>query len=100
MSLARHIDSPQYWLIPKKRWLPLDMTEKLLIWAKLFKINDIVTSGERFVKISNMNITNRSTQLFFVCKMCTAKDSHILSTKNNSVFAYLVSSYLTSRGLN
>ena len=29
-----------------------------------------------------------------------AKDSHILSTKNNSVFAYLVSIYLTSLGLN
>ena len=28
------------------------------------------------------------------------KDSHILSTKNNSVFAYVVRIYLTSLGLN
>ena len=38
-----------------------------------------------------MNITN--TLLFFV-------DFHILSTKNKSVFAYVVCIYLTSRGLN
>ena len=29
-----------------------------------------------------------------------AKDSHIFSTKNSSVFAYVVSIYLTSLGLN
>ena len=34
-------------------------------WAQLFKINDIVS--ERFVKISNLNITN--SLLFFVDKM-------------------------------
>ena len=28
--------------------------------------------------------------------LCIAKDSHILSTKNNSVFAYVVRIYLTS----
>ena len=32
--------------------------------------------------------------------LCIAKDSHILSTKNNSVFAYVVGIYLTSSGLN
>ena len=37
----------------------------ILIWAQLFKINDIVSS--RFIKISKMNITN--TLLFFVDKM-------------------------------
>ena len=41
------------------------------------------------------------TLLFFVDKnvriLCiAAKDSHIFSTKNNSVFAYVVSIYLTS----
>ena len=28
--LAKHINSPEYWLIPRKRWLCPDMTEKLL----------------------------------------------------------------------
>ena len=32
--------------------------------------------------------------------LCNAKDSHILSTKNNSVFAYVVGISLTSLGLN
>ena len=32
--------------------------------------------------------------------LCNAKDSHIFSTKNNSVFANVVSIYLTTRGLN
>ena len=32
--------------------------------------------------------------------LCHAKDSHILSTKNYSVFAYKVSINLTSCGLN
>ena len=31
---------------------------------------------------------------------CIAKDSHIFSTKNNSVFAFVVGIYLMSRGLN
>ena len=31
---------------------------------------------------------------------CTAKDSHIFPTKNNVVFAYVVSIYLTSGRLN
>ena len=35
------------------------------IWAQLFKTNDVVS--KRFVKISNINITN--TLLFFVEKM-------------------------------
>ena len=48
------------------------------------------------VKISNGNITN--IPLFFVF-FGNAKDSHILSTKNNSVFAYEVVINLTSWGL-
>ena len=32
--------------------------------------------------------------------LCTAKDFQILSTKNNSVFAYVVGIYSTSSGLN
>ena len=51
--------------------------------ARLFKINDIVSSC--FVKILKVNITN--TLLFFVEKnvriFCTAKDSHIFPTINN-----------------
>ena len=49
-----------------------------------------------------MNITN--TLLFFVEKnvriLCNAKDSHIFSTKNSSVFAYVVGINLKSWGLN
>ena len=32
--------------------------------------------------------------------LCNAKDSHILLTKNNSVFVYVVGINLTSSGLN
>ena len=63
--------------------------------GQLFKINDVISL--QFVKISNGNITNT---VIFCCKnvriLCNAKDSHISSTKNNSVFAYVVSIYLTS----
>ena len=70
----------------------------------LFKINHAV--NYRFIEISNGNITN--TLLFFVEKIresygkgfltffqqkitvYMAKDSHIFSTKNNSVFAFEV----------
>ena len=55
-----------------------------------------------------MNITN--TLLFFVGTvifcwknvriLCIAKDSHIFSTKNNSVFTYVVAICLSSSGLN
>ena len=41
------------------------MSHKKDAWAQLFKTNDIVS--KRFVKISNINITN--TLLFFVEKM-------------------------------
>ena len=66
------------------------------IWGQLFEINDVVS--ERFVKILNNNITN--TLGFFFCWknvriLCTAKDSHIVSTKNNSVFDDVVRIYLT-----
>ena len=46
--------------------------------------------------ISNGDIIN--TLLFFVEKMCKyiAKDSHIFSTKNNSVFAFEVDIWLTN----
>ena len=66
----------------------------------MFKTNDVVSY--RFVKISNINITN--TLLFFVEKnvriLCTAKDSHIFSTKNNSVFVTLADICLTNLCLN
>ena len=49
------------------------------------------------LQISNGNITN--TQLFLLKKnvriRCIAKDSHILSTTNNSIFAFVVGIYLT-----
>ena len=46
------------------------------------------------LKFSNINITN--TLLFFFC----AKDSHIFSTKNNSVFVTLADICLTNLCLN
>ena len=52
------------------------------IRGQLFKISDGVSS--RFVKISNGNITN--TLLFLLIKC----ENQILSTKNNSVFAFEV----------
>ena len=68
------------------------------IRGQLFKTNDVVS----FVKISNINITN--TLSFFVEKnvriLCTAKDSHIFSTKNNSVFVTLADICLTNLCLN
>ena len=30
VSLARHINFSEYWLISRRRWLRLDMTEKVL----------------------------------------------------------------------
>ena len=52
------------------------------------------------LKISNSNITN-TCALLFLLKECEnplqiAKDSHNLSTKNNSVFAFEVNIQLTS----
>ena len=39
--------------------------------------------------------------LYFLLKKCRiAKDSHIFSTKYNSVFAYVVDIYFTTSGLN
>ena len=44
-----------------------------------------------------MNITKTLLFLLIKCEnLCNAKDSHILSTKNNRVFAYAVGIYLTS----
>ena len=37
---------------------------------------------------------------YFLLTKCDAKDSHIFSTKINSVFDYVVGIYLTSLGLN
>ena len=59
-----------------------------MTWGQLFKTNDVVS--KRFVKISNINITN--TLLFFVEK--------IFSTKNNSVFVTLADICLTNLCLN
>ena len=69
-------------------------------WAQLFKTNDVVS--KRFVKISNINITN--TLLFFVEKKCENPlhckgFSHFL-TKNNSVFVTLADICLTNLCLN
>ena len=48
-------------------------------WAQLLYINNVIITG------------------IFVEKCALqAKDSHILSTKNNSVFAYVVGIYLKS----
>ena len=58
--------------------------------GRLFEINKVVSLC--FVKVLNVNITN--TLLFFVVKI--AKDSNIFPTKNNGVFAYVVSIYLTN----
>ena len=61
----------------------------------LFKINDVVS--KQFIKISNGNITN--TLLFFVEKkresFAMQRILTFFSTKNNSVFAYVVGIYLT-----
>ena len=46
----------------------------------------------KFIKQISAKVTN--TLLFFVEKMC-AKDSHIFSTKNNSVFVILMFEILT-----
>ena len=77
-----------------------DTLFKLIDRAQLFKTKYVVSSC--FVKISNINITN--TLLFFVEKnlriLCTAKDSHIFSTKNNSVFVTLADICLTNLCLN
>ena len=53
----------------------------------------------KFVKQISAKVTN--TLLFFVEKnvriLCSAKDSHIFSTKNNSVFVILMFEILTKR---
>ena len=69
----------------------------LLIWARLFKTNNIVSY--HFVKISNvLNISNMPT--FFVEKseklLHIAKASLVFSTKNISVFGYKVVKHLMS----
>ena len=67
----------------------------LLRWDRLFEINNVVS--QRFVKILNINITNKLLFLLENVRLfCIAKDSHIFSNKNNSVFAYVVGKCLTS----
>ena len=46
---ARHINSTQYWLIHKKRWLRADKTEKLLTETLT---NDTINYVFRFVTIA------------------------------------------------
>ena len=47
--------------------------------------------------VKYMLATLSNTLLFFVGKMCSAKDSHIFSAKNNSVFVILTFKILTKR---
>ena len=54
--------------------------------------------GEMGQIIGETEVGKMGTQ--FTQSFCNAKDSHILSTKNKSVFAYVADLYLTSRGLN
>ena len=54
-----------------------------------------ISLRHKFVKQISAKVTN--TLLFFVEKMCSAKDSHIFSTKNNSVFVILMFEILTKR---
>ena len=69
--------------------------------AQLFKINDIVSYD--LLKFQMAIFQIHCYFLLIKCKnplpckgFSMAKDSHILSTNNNSVFAYVVSIYLTS----
>ena len=58
-----------------------------------------ISLRHKFVKQISAKVTN--TLLFFVEKnvriLCSAKDSHIFSTKNNSVFVILMFEILTKR---
>ena len=58
-----------------------------------------ISLRHKFVKQISAKVTN--TLLFFVEKnvriLCSAKDSHIFSTKNNSVFVILTFEILTKR---
>ena len=66
-----------------------------LIRSRLFEINDVVS--KRFVKISNVNITNISYCIFLLEKCENLLHfSHTFPTKNTSVFDNVVSIYLTS----
>ena len=68
----------------------------MVVRARLFKTNDIVSKG--FIKISNVDISNMP--VFFVEKnvrnFCTAKASLIITTKNFRVFGYKVVKHLMS----
>ena len=61
-----------------------------------------ISLRHKFVKQISAKVTN--TLLFFVEKnvriLCSAKDSHIFSTKNNSVFVTLAEICLTNLCLN
>ena len=58
-----------------------------------------ISLRHKFVKQVSAKVTN--TLLLFVEKnvriLCSAKDSHIFSTKNNSVFVIFMFEILTSR---
>ena len=69
---------------------------EVFTWDRLFEINHVVS--KRFVKFSNVN-KYKNTVIFCwknVRIFCSAKDSHIFPTKNNSAFDSLVGIYLTS----
>ena len=85
-SAADHLGS----ITAIRRVFPRSVKIHLFIWARLFITDDTVS--KRFVKISNVNISN--TLIFFDC----LKASHTFSTKilvyfntkNISVFGYKV----------
>ena len=56
-------------------------------WVRLFKTND--NNSKRFVKISNVNISNKP--IFLVEKMCSGKASLIFSTKSGKTLNELTS---------
>ena len=52
---TRHINSPGYWLIPRKQWLRPDMTEKLL--TLMFNLKTA-----KFFNYANLNIKPKSME--------------------------------------
>ena len=65
------------------------------LWARLFKTNDVVS--QRFVKISNVNISNMLLFLLKKCeKLLQCKSFSHFFDKNIIVFGYKVVKHLTS----
>ena len=61
--------------------------------AQLFKMTLLVNNSLKF-QTGILQI-----HCYFLLIKCNAKDSHFLSTKNNSVVVYVVGIYLMSSGL-